>query len=38
MKDHGEIGHLTKFDAFRLSRDQVMDFKHGSKSIETTVL
>ena len=25
MKDHVEIGHLTKFDAFRVTRDQVMD-------------
>ena len=24
MKDHVEIGHLTKFDAFRMNRDQVM--------------
>ena len=27
MKDHVEIGHLTKYDAFRLNRDQVMDLK-----------
>ena len=27
MKDHVEIGHLTKYDAFRLNRDQVMDFE-----------
>ena len=25
MKDHVEIGHLTKYDAFRVKRDQVMD-------------
>ena len=25
MKDHVEIGHLTKYDAFRMNRDQVMD-------------
>ena len=25
MKDHVEIGHLTKYDAFRVNRDQVMD-------------
>ena len=25
MKDHVEIGHLTKFDALRVNRDQVMD-------------
>ena len=24
MKDHVEIGHLTKYDAFRVNRDQVM--------------
>ena len=24
MKDYVEIGHLTKYDAFRMSRDQVM--------------
>ena len=27
MKDHVEIGHLNKYDAFRLSRDQVMDLE-----------
>ena len=25
MKDHVEIDHLTKCDAFRVNRDQVMD-------------
>ena len=25
MKDHVEIDHLTKYDAFRVDRDQVMD-------------
>ena len=25
MKGHVEIGHLTKYDAFRMNRDQVMD-------------
>ena len=24
MKDHAEIGDLTKYDAFRVNRDQVM--------------
>ena len=24
MKDHVEIGHLTKYDAFWVNRDQVM--------------
>ena len=27
MKDHLEIAHLTKYDAFRVNRDQVMDFE-----------
>ena len=27
MKDHVEIGHLIKYDAFRMNRDQVMDFE-----------
>ena len=27
MKDHVEIGHLTKFDVFRVNRDQVMDLE-----------
>ena len=27
MKDHVEIGHLTKDDAFRVNRDQVMDLE-----------
>ena len=27
MKDHVEIGHLIKYDAFRVNRDQVMDLK-----------
>ena len=27
MKDHVEIGHLTKYDAFRVNRDQVMDLE-----------
>ena len=27
MKDHGEIGHLTKYDAFRVNRDQVMNLE-----------
>ena len=37
MKDHVEIGHLTKYDAFRRNRDQVMDleiwFKIHTKSL-----
>ena len=27
MKDHVNVGHLTKYDAFRVNRDQVMDFE-----------
>ena len=28
MKDpHVEIGHLTKYDAFRMNKDQVMDLE-----------
>ena len=27
MKDHVEIGHLTKDDAFEMNRDQVMDLE-----------
>ena len=31
MKDHFEIGHLTKYDAFRVNRDQVMDVERRFK-------
>ena len=27
MKDHVEIGHLTKYDASRVNRDQAMDLE-----------
>ena len=27
MKDHVEIDHLTKYDAFRMNSDQVMDLE-----------
>ena len=27
MKDHVEIGHLTKYDASRVNRDQLMDLE-----------
>jgi len=27
MKDHLNIGHLTKYDAFRVSREQVLDLE-----------
>ena len=37
MKDHVEIGHLTKYDAFRMNRDQVMDLEIWFK-IHTNVL
>ena len=36
MKDHVEIDHLTKYDAFRVNRDQVMDIKTWLK-IHTNV-
>ena len=36
MKDHGEIGHLTKFDAFWMTRDQVLNFETWLK-IHTNV-
>ena len=36
MKDHVEISHLTKFDAFRVNRDQVMDLETWFK-IHTNV-
>ena len=27
MKGHVEIGHLTKYDAFRVNREQAMDLE-----------
>ena len=36
MKDHVEIGHLTKYVAFRVNRGQVMDLEIRVK-IYTTV-
>ena len=36
MKDHVEIDHLTKYDAFRVNRDQVMDLETWLK-IHTNV-
>ncbi len=36
MKDHGEIGHLTKFDAFKMNRNEVMDLETWIK-IHTNV-
>ena len=31
MKGHVEIDHLTKYDALRVNRDQVMDLEIGFK-------
>ena len=36
MKDYVEIGHLIKYDAFRVDRDQVMDLEIWFK-IDTNV-
>ena len=36
MKDHVAIDHLTKYDAFRVNRDQVMDLETWLK-IHTNV-
>jgi len=36
MKGHVEISHLTKFDAFRVNRDQVIDLETWFK-IHTNV-
>ncbi len=38
MRDHGEISYLTRFNAFRMNRDQVMDLEHGSKSVKTSLI
>ena len=39
MKDLVEIGHLTKYDAFRANRDRVMDLeKNSSKSIQMSLI
>ena len=32
MKDHVDSSHLTKFDACRMNRDQVMDFETWFKT------
>ena len=37
MKDRVEIGHLTKYDAFRMNRDQVMDLEVWFNKIHTNV-
>ena len=36
MKDHVEIGHLTKFDAFKVNSDKVKDLESWFK-IHTNV-
>ena len=38
MKDHVEIDHLTKYDAFRVKRDQVMDLEIWLNSIQTSLI
>ena len=38
MKDHVEIFHLTKYNASRVNRDQVMDLEIRSKSIQTSLI
>ena len=38
MKDHVEIGYLTKYDAFSVNRDQVMDLEIWKKSIQTSLI
>ena len=38
MKDNVDIGHLTKYDAFRVNRDKLWTLKYGSKSIQTSLI
>ena len=39
MKDHVEIDHLTKYDAFRvMAETKLWTLKHGSKSIQTSLI
>ena len=38
MKDHVEIGHLTKYDAFRVNRDQVTDLDTNVSNFEKASL
>ena len=38
MKDNIEIGHLSKFDAFRSNRYQVTDLKTLLKSIQKSLI
>ena len=37
MKDHVNIGHLTKYDAFRMNRDSAMNLEYASKSIQASL-
>ena len=36
MKDHVKTDHLTKYDAFRVNRDQVKDLETWLKSIHVS--
>ena len=38
MKDHVQSCHLTKFDAFRANRDEVIDLQTWLKSIQMSVM
>jgi len=38
MKDHSEIGQVTKFDALRVNRDKLATLRHGWKSIQMCLI
>ena len=38
MKDHVQSCHLTKFDAFRVNRDEVIDLETWFKTIQMSVM
>ena len=38
MKDHVEIGHLTKYDALGWTETKLWTLKYGSKSIQTSLM
>ena len=38
MKNHVEIGHLTKYDAFRVDTDQPMNLEKWFESIQTSLI
>ena len=38
MKDHVQSCHLTKFDAFGVNRDEVIDLETLLKSIQMSVM